>query len=72
MATNSRLSASATLISVGALDDMVVGDDEPVGTTITPEPSERCNCSAAVRRAEETAEERIVEQRIAVLHHLAA
>ena len=56
---------------VGALDDVVIGDDRPEGSTITPEPSERCTCSrAAVRHAEEAAEDRIVEQRIAVLHDL--
>ena len=31
---------------VGALDDVDVGDDEAaIGSTITPDPSERCICS---------------------------
>ena len=36
---------------------------------MTPEPSERCDLLARHRRAEELAEERIVEKRIAVLDH---
>ena len=67
-ASNSRLSASATFTSVGAFDDVVVGHHQAAGVDDTPEPSERCTCCGRppAPAAEEAAEERILEERIAV------
>ena len=69
-ASNSRLSASATLISSAPSITCTLVTTRPLGSTITPEPSERCTWFCVARHAEEAAEDRIVEQRVAVLHHL--
>ena len=70
-ASNSRLSASATLTSSAPSMTCTLVTIRPLGSTITPEPSERWICAAAVaRHAEEAAEDRVVEQRVAGLDDL--
>ena len=70
-ASNSRLSASATLTSSAPSMTCTLVTTRPDGSTITPEPSERCSWRPPLaRHAEEAAEDRVVEQRVAVLHHL--
>ena len=69
-ASNSRLSASETFTSVGALDHVVVGDDEAAGVDDHAGAERALHLlarTAAAGGAEEAPEERIVEQRIAGL-----
>ena len=54
---------------VRAFDHVVVGDDQAVGSTITPEPSERCTCSRGNPAATEEAEERVFHE-VAVVDFL--
>ena len=68
-ASNSRLSASETLTWSAPSMTWLLVTTRPEASTITPEPSERCTCSPGppgIRHAEEAAEDRIVEQRVAV------
>ena len=58
---------------VGAFDDVVVGDDQAGGIhqhAGAERALQLAAAAAAARHAEEAPEDRIVEQRIAVLHHL--